>query len=150
MKNSLKNLLLIALAFGLGFGLPTIAANQTPVDRHVRSVERTVANEIKMYSLALTDATVSNVNLSADLKSATVKCVGEDVLLNVSYYDSVGTSHNVGDLITTGTDKRILRAFDGESFLLIQEYEFTHVYARIADSSGSATCYFYPGGGISQ
>lgn len=127
-----------------------LATNQTPNDRHLKAVDRTVADEIKMYSLALTDATVSNVNLSSDVKSASVKCVGEDVLLNVSYYDSVATSHNVGDLISTGTDKRIVRVFDGESFLLAQEYEFTHVYARIADSSGSATCYFYPGGGLSQ
>lgn len=148
MKKLKMSYLWITLLLAFFISNSACAATHTPSDNHKSADQRTISDQLKMFTLTLTDATVSSVNVGADVKSAVIKCVGEDVLFNVSYHN--GTMQETGDLITAGTDKRVIRTFAGETFVILQNTEFNYIFARIQDSTGSVTCYIYPGGGLSQ
>lgn len=148
MKKFKASYLWIALLIVFFISNSACAASHTPSDNHKPADQRTISEQLKMFRLTLTDATVSSVNVGADVKSAVIKCIGEDVLFNLSYHN--GITQETGDLITAGTDKRIIRTFAGEAFTILQNTEFNYIFARIQDSTGSVTCYVYPGGGLSQ
>jgi len=123
-----------------------VAANQTPGDNSAPALNRTVPQEMKMYQISAIAAETYSVDLGVDAKTAAIVCDGADTELNVSYDD--GSTDSPGDLVTTGTDARVLMAFDGQTLSVLQNTEFNQVYAKTG--SGSATCYIFPGGGLSQ
>lgn len=122
------------------------AANQTPGDNSTPAENRTVPREMKMYQLSAIAAETYSVDMGVDAKTAAIVCDGADTELNVSYDD--GSTDSPGDLVTAGTDARVLRAFDGQGLNILQNVEFNQVHAKTV--SGSATCYIFPGGGLSQ
>lgn len=151
-KRNLGATLLALLAFCFILAQQTIAANQTPTDNHQRAADRLFPKQMRRYSLTLSDGTVSSVSIGDDVKTAKMTCTGvgasENVLFNVSYHN--GTSQETGDLITSGSDQRILKAKHGEPFNIGQEYEYNYIFARIEDEDGDVECDIYPGRGLSQ
>jgi hypothetical protein len=123
-----------------------VAANQTPGDNSAPAQNRIIPQEMKMYTLSVIAAETYSVDLGVDVKTASIVCDGADTEFNVSYDD--GSTDSPGDLVTAGSDARVLLGFNGQTVNVLQNTEFNQVYAKTG--SGSATCYIYPGGGLSQ
>lgn len=124
--------------------------NRTVSDNYRTPETRLAPSEMKMYRLSLTGAGIYSVDLGSDVKSASIRCSDEDVIFNVDYYDETGASHDVGDLVTSNTDSRVLQTPADTSFAIMQNTEFNYVYAQIYGQTGSSECLVFPGGGLSQ
>lgn len=124
--------------------------NQTTQDNYLQAKERSVPQEMKQYKISLSGSAVSASSQFNDVKTCVVIC-DEAINFNLSYYDSVATSESPGDLLTAGTDARILyHPGGGASMSIAQNTEFNKIHAEIVAGTGTATVRIYPGGGMSQ
>jgi hypothetical protein len=122
--------------------------NQTTTDNNRSASDRTIPQELRQYQISISGTDIEQSDQFADVKSATI-ISDEPINFNLSYDD--GGTDNPGDLLTIGTDTRILYHPGGNAAMFVaQETEFNSIHAEITAGSGSATVRIMPGGGITQ
>jgi len=110
-------------------------------DDHIKAEARTIPVELKRKKQALSGATVEFIDFGHGVKSVSLFSTNP-VEFNVSMGDSPG------DLITAGTDDRVLMHPGGGFSLYPQETEFDRVYLKIESESGTDTVHAMPGKGL--
>lgn len=119
--------------------------NLTPSDNYHGAEDRQVPQQMTRKTITLAGTSAGSVSLGRDVKTATIIC-SDAMYINVSYND--GATDSPGDLITAGTDDRVLyHPGNGGALIVAQNTEFNKVFAKGVTSS-TDTIHIYAGGGL--
>jgi len=111
-------------------------------DDHIKAEARAIPIVMKSKKQALSGATVSLIDIGYGVKSVSLFSTTP-----IEFNVSVGASAP-GDLITTGTDDRVMMHPGGGYSIYTQETEFDRIYFKIEAETGTDTVHAIFGKGL--